>query len=164
MVGGVTAGAVGLGRATGTSTIDVIQNNAGSGEEDCGCESGGYDLPIVASGMPPLGGPDDDKNWSPKSGKTWGHTFSRHGQGTKNTRNLTGRARGNNGPQGQWLNNEEAAAYLRNHQNVNGPTTIRIPKGMGQVILEDGTIVPARYARIIPNAKGGFRTCYPVLK
>ena len=66
-------------------------------------------------------------NW--KSVKQFGHTFSEHGTGVKNTERLLDRARGTGNPQGQWLNNEKAAEAL-SALKVEGPATIRIPEGL----------------------------------
>jgi RHS repeat-associated protein len=100
---------------------------------------------------------------NPKSTPTYGHTFLTHGQGAKNTRNLTGRAAGTGEPQGQWLNNQAAADFLAAQRpGIQGPVTVPIPPGMGQVILPDGRIVPATHADLVPHPDGGYRTAYPV--
>ena len=98
-------------------------------------------------------------NW--KSVKQFGHTFSEHGAGKKNTRRLIDRARGTGNPQGQWLNNEAAADFL-NNLPVDGPATVRIPTGLGQVITPNGNIVDAEWTRIIPKQEG-IRTAFPVI-
>jgi len=98
-------------------------------------------------------------NW--KSVKQFGHTFSEHGAGAKNASRLLDRARGTGNPQGQWLNNEAAAEVL-NASKVDGPATIRIPQGLGQVIKPDGTIVETEWATVVPRGDG-FRTAYPIL-
>jgi RHS repeat-associated protein len=102
------------------------------------------------------------RNWSWKSEPTWGHSFKEHGAGPKQRRALTGRAAGTSTPQGQWLNNDAAAKFLRPFGGVNGPATIlKIPMGLGQVIRPDGTIVQASKAFIKPSA-GGFVTAFPI--
>jgi hypothetical protein len=98
-------------------------------------------------------------NW--KSVKQFGHTFNEHGAGVKNTQRLLDRARGTGNPQGQWLNNEMAAAFLSDIK-VDGPASIPIPQGLGQVIKPDGTIAGAGWATIVPWSNG-FRTAYPIL-
>ncbi len=98
---------------------------------------------------------------SPKSTKSWGHSFSRHGAGSKITNKLTGRAAGTGQAQGQWLNNQQAAQHIHN-LNLSGNATIRIPSGLGQVIKPNGAIVSAHWARVVlsPN---GVRTAFPIL-
>jgi RHS repeat-associated protein len=105
-----------------------------------------------------------DLNWSPKSVETFGHTFNQHGAGSKNTRNLTGRAGGTGREQGQWTDNKGAADFLRlKSDEVSGPASVQIPEGLGQVIMPDGTIVPAKWATIVPRSGGGYTTAYPIL-
>jgi len=102
-------------------------------------------------------------NWSSKSVKTFGHTFSRHGAGAKNTKNLAGRAASTGDSQGQWKNNETAAEFLRESADkLSGPATVQIPDGLGQVITPDGAIVPTNWANLIPCGDG-YKTAYPVL-
>jgi len=98
-------------------------------------------------------------NW--KSVKQFGHTFSRHGEGAKNTENLLGRAKGTGGDQGQWINNAKAAEVLSKF-TVDKITEVRIPEGVGQVIKADGSIVSAEWARIMPSATG-VKTAYPII-
>ena len=101
-------------------------------------------------------------NW--KSQPTFGHTFSRHGQGEKNTNNLRGRAAGTGTPQGQWADNEAAARHLTEvRPSIDGTAVIPIPEGLGRVIMPNGSIVPARHALVVPKANGGIETAYPVL-
>ncbi len=69
----------------------------------------------------------------PKSTKNFGHTFTTHGAGEKNTKALLGRARGTNTPQGQWLNNQEVAEYLNKYGVIEysqPPQEISIPEGL----------------------------------
>ena len=104
-------------------------------------------------------------NWSWKSRPTFGHTFDTHGQGSKNTRSLRGRAASTGESQGQWLNNETAANFLRElRSSIQNPTTVEIPSGFGQVILPDGSIVPATHALVVPKSTGGYITSYPIVK
>ncbi|WNN87805.1 hypothetical protein [Gloeocapsopsis dulcis] len=104
-------------------------------------------------------------NWNWKSKPTFGHTFERHGQGSKNTRSLRGRAATEGKNQRQWLDNQRAAEFLRNLKpNISQPTIVEIPADLGQVILPNGTIVSATHALVVPKANGGYRTAYPVVK
>ncbi|MCE9669616.1 hypothetical protein LY474_17615 [Myxococcus stipitatus] len=100
-------------------------------------------------------------NW--KSVKQFGHTFSRHGAGMKNTENLLGRARGTGDAQGQWLNNQKAADFL-SQVKLSGKDVqrVQIPEGLGQVIRPDGAIVPANWANVVPS-RTGILTAYPIL-
>lgn len=101
-------------------------------------------------------------NWSSTSVRTFGHTFTRHGAGTKNTNDLRGRAASTEKPQGQWLDNEAAARLLRQYYTPGaGTTSVRIPSGMGQVIMPDGTIRQATHAVISRKPDGTFRSAYP---
>ncbi len=99
----------------------------------------------------------------PSSWRQFGHTFSRHGQGGKVTRNLTGRARGTGNPQGQWLNNQAAARWLaRQVVDVQGSIYVRgLPSGLGQVIMPSGEVVPANGAEIYFKPDGSIRTAFP---
>ena len=99
---------------------------------------------------------------NPKSTKKFGHTFDRHGAGTKNTNRLIGRARGTGKNQGQWLDNQKAADFLDSLGNINEPTTVSIPEGLGQVITPTGEILPADKAIVVPSLTG-IKTAYPIL-
>lgn len=98
-------------------------------------------------------------NW--KSVKQFGHTFSRHGAGTKNTERLLDRAKGTGTDQGQWLDNDKAAEVLSKIK-LDGPASIRLPDGLGQVIKPDGAIISAEKALLVPSATG-LKTAYPIL-
>ncbi|WP_426750757.1 FG-GAP-like repeat-containing protein [Myxococcus sp. Y35] len=99
-------------------------------------------------------------NW--KSVKTFQHTFKKHGEGAKITRSLTDTARGTGKPQGQWLDNEAAAELLHSHRaGLDGPASIRIPEGLGQVIMPDGSVVGATRATLVPGPNG-LVTAYPI--
>ncbi|MFG2815234.1 polymorphic toxin-type HINT domain-containing protein [Streptomyces sp. NPDC048410] len=103
-------------------------------------------------------------NWASNSVKTWGHTFKTHGAGAKNTKALTDRARSTNNQQGQWLDNDAAAEFLKGlHVEGAGPRSVRIPDGLGQVIMPDGSIVQARAATIIPSPNGLYKTGFPII-
>jgi hypothetical protein len=71
------------------------------------------------------------------------------------------------GPQGQWLNNAEAANFLRNTLGNNATTFgdfgVKLPPGLGRVIMPDGSIVEAPYAYVIRNSRGIIKTAYPTL-
>ncbi|MBK6686015.1 MAG: putative Ig domain-containing protein [Deltaproteobacteria bacterium] len=101
-------------------------------------------------------------NWSWKSTKTFGHTFKTHGAGAKNAKSLLDRARtaGQSPNQGQWLDNEAAAEFLKGVV-VDGPATVRIPEGLGQVIHADGTTSAAIWAVVAPDGAGGFISAFP---
>jgi hypothetical protein len=92
--------------------------------------------------------------------KAWGHTFNRHGASKKNTKALKDRAR-SKGPQGQWVNDEEAAKFLST-LNVSGPAVVALPPGLGRLILPSGAIVPAQWALVVPFRALGFRSAFPV--
>ncbi|THF72490.1 polymorphic toxin-type HINT domain-containing protein, partial [Cohnella fermenti] len=98
-------------------------------------------------------------NW--KSVKQFGHTFSTHGEGTKNTKSLIDRARSTGNNQGQWLDNQKAADFIASKGTLTEATTFDLPAGMGQVITPTGEIVPATKVIIVPSATG-VKTAYPI--
>ncbi len=103
-------------------------------------------------------------NWASNSVKTWGHTFKTHGAGAKNTKALTDRARSTGNQQGQWLDNDAAADFLKGlHVEGAGPRSVQIPEGMGQVIMPDGSIVQARAATVVPSPNGLYKTGFPII-
>jgi hypothetical protein len=135
-----------------------------------------HDFYVVIAGSGGVSGADTESaavlvhneggciNGSPKSVKTFGHTFNEHGSGAGNLRSLTDRARSTGNPQGQWVDNQAAAEFLKGvYSPDSGPFGVRIPEGLGRVILPDGSIVDAPYAYVIPNANGVIRTAYPTL-
>ncbi|MCX2685080.1 RHS domain-containing protein [Pseudomonas sp. DCB_AW] len=105
---------------------------------------------------------DSIKKYNWKSVKQFGHTFSEHGAGPKNTQRLLDRARGTGNNQGQWLNNDQASQIIGN-MKINEPTKIVIPSGLGQVTTPNGNIIPTRAAIVVPKADG-IRTAYPILE
>jgi RHS repeat-associated protein len=106
---------------------------------------------------------NDCINWGANSVPTFGHTFSDHGAGAKVTRSLVGRAARTGTPQGQWLNNDAAAAFLRSvHVEGAGPRSVRLPAGLGQVVHPDGSIGPAKAVTIIPRRDGVIRSAFPI--
>lgn len=91
----------------------------------------------------------------------FGHTFSEHGAKPAN-KELADHARSIGGTQGQWTDNQQAADYLSQYlDGLSGPTTVPIPKGLGQVIQADNTAAPATQAVIVPSPTG-IRTAYPI--
>ena len=97
-------------------------------------------------------------NW--RSRPQFGHTFSRHGAGASNTANLAGRAAGTGTPQGQWLDNSAAADFLSS-LGLDGPVSVQIPDGLGQLVMPDGSTSPANWATVVPS-NTGLRTAYPI--
>ncbi len=120
--------------------------------------SGNHDILVHNAGI----GGDCEPNWSYKSVKSFGHTFSKHGAGKKNTRSLTDEARTKQEPQGQWLDNEAAADFLKGmHIPGAGFRSVRLPDGLGQVVMPDGSIRPARHATLVPGKNGAYKSAYP---
>ncbi|HEY0791533.1 MAG TPA: RHS repeat-associated core domain-containing protein [Chthoniobacterales bacterium] len=100
---------------------------------------------------------------NPKSKPQFGHTFETHGEGSKTTANLQGRAAGTGDPQGQWLDNQQAADVLSQHYPLSGPKQIDIPPGLGQVINPDGTTDPnVTRAQVVPKRDGTIRSAFPI--
>ncbi len=103
------------------------------------------------------------------SGPTWGHTFTRHGQGSKNSKKLLGRTQ-QKGPQGQWQDNQKAAELLKNTRKDiktkpgEQAQPQKLPEDVpGQVIFSDGTTKPATHFIGVPSRTGGYRTAYPMI-
>lgn len=65
---------------------------------------------------------DGCTNWSPKSVKTFGHTFSEHGSGAGNIMGLTDRARSTGTPQGRWV--EISVDYATNCSSLAVPVAV----------------------------------------
>ncbi|MEU8350746.1 polymorphic toxin-type HINT domain-containing protein [Streptomyces sp. NPDC048845] len=119
---------------------------------------------VLAGQTPVLVHNSNCLNWAANSVKTWGHTFKTHGAGAKNTKKLTDRARTTGNQQGQWLDNDAAAEFLKGlHVEGAGPRSVRIPEGMGQVIMPDGSIAKARAATIVPSPNGLYKTGFPII-
>lgn len=117
--------------------------------------------PAIQGGAAKVGGASGLKWGNPKSTPTYGHTFSEHG--AQNTKGLVGEAGGTGRAQGQWLNNDAAAKFLAEQRpKLNGPASVRIPRGLGRVVNPDGSFSPASRATLVPSANGGFRTAYPI--
>nr|WP_267887535.1 RHS repeat-associated core domain-containing protein [Streptomyces sp. XY332] len=116
-------------------------------------------------GLKPCKKKTEDLNWNEKSRPTFGHTFSEHGAGTKNTRSLTDRAHSTGNDQGQWLDNSKAVEFLKAHHDPNaGVRDVPIPPGMGQVIKPDGSIVEPTHVRMVPKPDGTYKTAFPIVK
>lgn len=95
------------------------------------------------------------------SGKAIGHTFSKHG--SHNTKALTMEARSTGRPNGQWLNDRAAEKFISDNLGKlkNGAVTVKLPPGLGRIIMPNGSFEPAKYATLVPR-KTGVRTAYPV--
>ncbi|MGW9122029.1 putative T7SS-secreted protein [Streptomyces sp. NPDC055663] len=107
----------------------------------------------------------EDLNWNEKSRPTFGHTFSEHGAGSKNTQSLIDRARSTGNEQGQWLDNPDVVEFLKAHHDPNGGVReVPIPKGLGQVIKPDGKIVEPTHVRLVPMPDGSYRSAFPIVK
>jgi len=99
-------------------------------------------------------------NW--KGVKQFGHTFSEHGE-KRPVQSLIDRARSTGTPQGQWLDNSAAADFLAPFDGLlQGPASVKLPPGLGQIVNPDGTITAATRAILIPKPGGGFRTAFPI--
>jgi RHS repeat-associated protein len=99
--------------------------------------------------------------------KTFGHTFTTHGDDMTNF--LINRAKGSGMAQGQFLNNQKAAQFILDNVGktangaVNIPINIPIPKGFpARVIMPDGTFKAATHIRLIPGGSG-VKTAYPLI-
>jgi hypothetical protein len=125
------------------------------------------DLPMSihgADGTPILVHNDNEDciNWSPKSVKTFGHTFSDH---AKSVQQLADRARATGMPQGRWLDPAAAAEFLRSVWTEGvGAREVPLPPGLGEVVFDDGTTVPATMARLVQRANGMYKTAFPILE
>jgi hypothetical protein len=116
----------------------------------------------AAAGILPLSRVAAIAHW--KKTTVWGHTFRYHGQGEQMTRRLTDTARSTGVPQGQWLNNDAAAEVLSSVR-FEGNATVRVPEGLAQVIMPDGSIFPTEWAKVIVRPMPGqyLETAYPIL-
>ncbi len=97
----------------------------------------------------------------PLSRSRFGHTFERHGQDA--TEFLTNRARATGTPNGQFLDNQAAARFIRENldKTRGGPVSLPIPKDFpARIINPDGSFSPAKTIRLIPGGKG-VKTAYP---
>lgn len=171
-VGGtLEIGSLGLGTAVAVPAIAVGASELavgaiGSrihGEALADARRGRRDYLNGANSGGPMGVPQgmeaQGSRWT--STTKYGHAFSRHGQGNANTRSLTDRARSENTPQGQWLNNDAAEALLTK-LDVKAVTVVELPAGLGHVIFPDGSIVAATHAKIVPSPTG-IRTAFPTV-
>jgi hypothetical protein len=118
---------------------------------------------------PPAEEPEDEVKkkpglkWKSNSDKAWQHTFKKHG--AKEKKRLVQIAKNTDkGKQGMWVNNEEAANYLKSIRHLigGGPANIPIPAGMGVEIKPDGKEEPVDRAIVVPSGhSGGYTTAYP---
>lgn len=95
--------------------------------------------------------------------KTFGHTFTTHGDDMTNF--LIKRASGSGMVQGQFLNNQKAAQFILENvdKTAKGAVNIPIPKGFpARVIMPDGTFKTATHIRLVPSG-GGVKTAYPLI-
>ena len=95
--------------------------------------------------------------------KTFGHTFSTHGDSMTNF--LVNRARGSGMAQGQFLDNQKAAQFILDNisKTTNGAVNVPIPKGFpARVIMPDGTFKAATHIRLVPGGNG-VKTAYPLI-
>ncbi|WP_209446263.1 hypothetical protein [Streptomyces sp. MZ04] len=166
--GGVLAGAATVeaaqAAALGTAGIALMAQGANGGRGGSnagpGGRSGGKNKPSKSTKKTA-----EELNWSENSRPTFGHTFSQHGAGARNTKSLTDRARSTGKDQGQWADNGKAADFLKAHHNPEAKAVdVPIPKGMGQVITPRGEIVDATHARLVMKPDGSYRTAFPILK
>jgi RHS repeat-associated protein len=140
----------------GVHTYYVLAGSTPVLVHNCG---GGVD----AKGNPCSCAAQNPTNWNPNSRPTFGHTFSEHGAGARNTRSLTDRARSTGNDQGQWANNDDAAAWLRDQYVPSaGPRQVPLPAGMGSVIRPDGSVVSATHAQLVPGRNGLYKSAFPI--
>jgi hypothetical protein len=95
--------------------------------------------------------------------KTFGHTFTTHGDDMTNF--LVNRAKGSGMAQGQFLDNQKAAQFILDNvgKTANGAVNIPIPKGFpARIIMPDGTFKAATHIRLVPGG-GGVKTAYPII-
>jgi hypothetical protein len=95
--------------------------------------------------------------------KTFGHTFTTHGDDMTNF--LLKRAEGSGMAQGQFLNNQKAAQFILDNvgKTANGAVNIPIPKNFpARVIMPDGTFKAATHIRLVPGG-GGVKTAFPLI-
>ncbi|MGB8451369.1 MAG: hypothetical protein WCD89_03465, partial [Anaerocolumna sp.] len=163
-IGGFALDATGAGAVAGVpltiaSTGAIAYGGAVTVNSAKGLVSDGINL-ISGKGRSNKEGESNPKtNW--KSVKEYGHSFNTHGSGEKNTKGLMDRARNTGNNQGQWLDNQKTAEYLKSLGDIKEPTTVSIPEGLGQVITQTGEIVPATKAVVVPSASG-IKTAYPI--
>ncbi|GAA0964241.1 polymorphic toxin-type HINT domain-containing protein [Actinocorallia libanotica] len=122
--------------------------------------------PVLVHNDPPEVDPCEaakaEINWSPKSVKTFGHTFSDHG---KSVEQLADRARKKGGPQGRWPDQEKAAEFLKSvwTPGMKGAVEVDMPPGLGEVVFEDGTTRAVQRVRIVFRPNGMIKTAFPIL-
>ena len=87
--------------------------------------------------------------------RKFGHTFTVHGQNMTNF--LTQRAKGSGMPQGQWLNDQLAAAFLLANFPTpgQGEQSVLMPEGLPhRIIYPDGSFGKATHVKIVPSGTG----------
>ncbi|WP_158618316.1 RHS repeat protein [Chitinophaga lutea] len=95
--------------------------------------------------------------------KTFGHTFTTHGEDMTNF--LINRAKGSGMAQGQFLDNQKAAQFILDNvsETANGALNLPMPNGFpARVIMPDGTFKAATHIRLVPSG-GGVKTAYPLI-
>jgi hypothetical protein len=91
----------------------------------------------------------------------FGHTFTTHGQNSTNF--LTQRAKGSGQAQGQFLDDQAAAKFIRDNIDKvqNGAVSLPVPEGLSvRIINPDGSYSPAATIRLVPGGNG-VKTAYP---
>ncbi|RRB07765.1 hypothetical protein [Larkinella rosea] len=92
---------------------------------------------------------------------TFGHTFTTHGE--EMTTFLTNRARGSGIAQGQFLDNQAAARFIKDNlgATTQGATSLPMPEGFpARMINPDGTFGIPTKIKLVPGGKG-VKTAYP---
>ena len=95
--------------------------------------------------------------------KTFGHTFTTHGEDMTNF--LIHRAKGSGMAQGQFLDNQKAAQFILDNMSktTSGAVNVPVPKGFpARVIMPDGTFKAATHIRLVPGGSG-VKTAYPLI-
>ena len=91
----------------------------------------------------------------------FGHTFTKHGEGATNF--LINRARGSGEAQGQFLNNQVAAKFIKENLSKvkKGAVSLPMPKNFpARIIHPDGTFSVPSTIRLVPGGNG-VKTAYP---
>lgn len=92
----------------------------------------------------------------------FGHTFDKHGADA--TEFVTKRAAGSNMPSGQFLDDQEAAAFIKDNLGKlkNGAVDVPMPEGFpARMVNPDGTFGTPRAIRLVPSGSG-VKTAFPV--
>jgi hypothetical protein len=108
--------------------------------------------------------PMEDQPYIPKiplTKKTFGHTFTTHGEEMTNF--LTNRAQGSGMPQGQFLHNQKAALFILENldKTKNGAVSLEMPYGFpARIIHPDGSFSTPSKIKLVPSGNG-VKTAYP---